>query len=383
MSDCTLSEDILSYLRESESEVFSLIESMCHIPAPSGMEDKRAVFCKKWLSERGASGVYIDDAKNVVYPIGCEDSSDIVVFLAHTDTVFSDTEPLPYSEDDEYIYSPGVGDDTASVAVMLNVAAYIAKYGLNPRCGVLIVANSSEEGLGNLKGIRQIMKDYEGRISAVYSFDASYTYVVNKCVGSHRYRIDVMTEGGHSFGAFGKRNAIHAAAELISRLYSIDVPIIENSKTTYNVGVIEGGTSVNTIAQSASFLYEYRSDNADCIETMKARFNYVVDDFSRDGEVKLRISSVGERPCESGVDPTDLRVMTERVKKICKTHSGLDVVEQSGSTDSNIPMSQGIPSVTIGVFLGDFSHTREERVLKRSIPIGMRIAAELMLGYFE
>ena len=165
---------ILEHLEDVKQETITLIEELCGIPAPSNHEEKRAEFCKKWLEDCGAEGVVIDSALNVLYPLGCEDKDDIVLFLAHTDTVFPDLEPMPFKNDGEYLYSPGVGDDTTCLAIMMIIVKYIIKYGLMPKRGILFAANSGEEGLGNLKGIRQIMKDYEGRISEVYAFDGMY-----------------------------------------------------------------------------------------------------------------------------------------------------------------------------------------------------------------
>ena len=126
----SLSEKELLWLREHEEETLSLIEALCAIPAPSGHEEKRAEFCKKWLDACGCRGVYVDSDYNTVYPIGCDGCDDITLFIAHTDTVFPDTEPMPYSRDEEYLRAPGVGDDTASVAVLLTVAKYIAKHNI-------------------------------------------------------------------------------------------------------------------------------------------------------------------------------------------------------------------------------------------------------------
>lgn len=196
-----LSSEILQYLKNSEEETFQLIETLCGIPAPSHHEEKRAEFVKNWLVENGAEGVYIDEALNVVYPVGCDEKNDIVVFLAHTDTVFPDMEPMPYVNDGEYIHSPGVCDDTACLAVLMIVARYVAQKNMMPNGGIMFVANSCEEGLGNLKGMKQIMVDYTGRIKPVYAFDSEYTSLVNKCVGSHRYEILFETEGGHSYNA--------------------------------------------------------------------------------------------------------------------------------------------------------------------------------------
>ena len=378
-----LSEKVKKYLAESHDELIELIEDLCKIPAPSHHEEARAEFCKNWLEKNGAEGVYIDEALNVIYPIGCDGKDDIVVFLAHTDTVFPDTEPMPLWKDDEYIYSPGVGDDTARVALMFMLAKYIAKENLTPKCGFMVVANSCEEGLGNLKGIRQLMSDFEGRIKEVYSFDANYDTLYNKCVGSHRYQITLETEGGHSYAAFGNRNAIYAASDLVCKLYSCVVPKIGNSRTTYNVGHIEGGTSVNTIAQKATIFYEYRSDDINCLEQMRQFFEKTIDEAKSEAKAEITVETIGIRPCGGNVDEAKLADMTATVKAICEKYTGLECNPHSASTDCNIPMSLGVPAVCVGNCISYGSHTREEKLLIASLKLGLEITADIMLRYFE
>ena len=378
-----LSNDVLRYLKESEKETIKLIETLCGIPAPSHHEERRAEFVKNWLTENGAEGVYVDEALNVLYPVGCERKEDIVVFVAHTDTVFPDMEPMPVINDGEYIHSPGVGDDTASLAVLMMIARYVAQNHLKPTRGVLFVANSGEEGLGNLKGTRQFMADYAGRITEFYSFDHKFPGVVNKCVGSHRYEITFETEGGHSFNAFGNRNAIYAMADVVCRLYDCEIPVEGDSRTTFNVGIVEGGTSVNTIAQSCKMLYEYRSDSAECLAKMKVFFENVIAQAKEDGKAEISVELIGVRPCGEGVDEAHLAAMTEKAIRISEKHSGMKSNVGSGSTDCNIPQSLGIPAVALGVYLGDGTHTREERVLISSIPTGLKIGAEMVLEYFQ
>ena len=378
-----LSKEVLQYLKDSEEETIKLIETLCGIPAPSHHEERRAEFVKNWLEANGAKGVYIDSALNVLYPVGCEGRDDIVVFLAHTDTVFPDMEPMPFVNDGEYLYSPGVGDDTTSLAVLMMIARYVAQNDLKPSRGVLFVANSCEEGLGNLKGTKQFMADYEGRITEFYSFDAKFPAMTNKCVGSHRYEILFETEGGHSFGAFGNRNAIYAMADVVCRLYDHEVPVDGNSRTTYNVGIVEGGTSVNTIAQSCKVLYEYRSDSAECLAKMQAFFEETIAQAKEAGKADIKVNLLGVRPCEKDVDTVRLAEMTAKAIRISEKHSGIPCEAKSGSTDCNIPMSMGIPAIAVGVYLGDGTHTREERVLISSIPTGLKIGAELILEFFE
>lgn len=369
------------FVAENEWSLTELLTTLCRIPAPSNHEEARTKFCHDWLIAEGAKGVYIDSALNTVYPVNCDGRDDLIVFMAHTDTVFPDLEPMSVAVDEENIYCPGVGDDTACLAIMLMVIRYILQRKLTPDRGILFVANSGEEGLGNLKGIRQIMQDYAGRISEVYTFDGQYNAVVNCPVGSRRYFVEAETEGGHSFRKFGNRNAIVVIADLISRLYRIEVPKIGDSKTTYNVGTIGGGTSVNTIAENASILYEYRSDNAECLRIMEEKFREQIE-RTRPNARKIRVVTVGERPCTSGVDMEHLDRMTKRCIAVCEKYSGIPCVPEKGSTDSNIPMSMGVPSICVGTYLGGGAHTRDEWVEKKSLPIGLRIAGELILDHF-
>ena len=377
-----LNREVLSYLEQSFNETMALLEALCKIPAPSNHEEKRAAFCKKWLEDQGAKGVYIDEALNVVFPWCCEGKDRIVAFLAHTDTVFPDmTEPMPYHTDGKTVYSPGVGDDTICLVMMLMVAKYIVKNGISSDRGILFVANAGEEGLGNLKGVKKIMEDYAGRIERLYTFDGTYDHIYNRCVGSHRYKIGVETAGGHSFSAFGNRNAICVAAELICALNKCQVPVDGSSKTTFNVGIIEGGTSVNTIAQNASFMYEYRSDSYQCLEKMQAFFRETVKKAMEDPEAKITVETIGIRPCGTEVDQKIFDEMVSGSKAICEKYTGISCRLDSGSTDANIPMSLGVPAICVGNYMGGGAHTREEFMEIASVPVGLKITAEMILQY--
>jgi acetylornithine deacetylase/succinyl-diaminopimelate desuccinylase-like protein len=202
-------------------------------------------------------------------------------------------------------------------------------------------------------------------------------------VGSHRYRLSIETKGGHSFGNFGNRNAICVVAELICALNKCQVPVEGSSKTTFNVGMIEGGTSVNTIAQNASFLYEYRSDSYKCLEKMKAFFEETIAKAQEDPEAQIKVEVIGIRPCGEEVDQKIFDEMLQNAKHICEKHSGIPCKLDSGSTDANIPMSLGVPALCIGNYMGGGMHTREEYVELASIPVGMKITAEIILQHFH
>lgn len=372
-----------AYLNAVVPEARELLKALCAIPAPSHFEDARAEFVKSWLEQQGAKGVYIDEAKNVLFPMNCDGREDIVCFAAHTDTVFPMETPLDFHEDGESFCCPGVGDDTVCLVQMLLVIRYLLKNGIKPSCGVLFAANACEEGLGNLKGVRQIFAEYAGRIRRFYTFDGQYSHVVTRCVGSHRYRVTAKTVGGHSYGAFGNPNAIAELSRLITKLYAMEIPQKENTRTTFNVGTVEGGTSVNTIAQNASMLFEYRSDDAECLGEMQTQFKAAVEAARGEGKAEFEVEVVGLRPCGGEIDETLHKEMTCRVIEVCEKHSGIPCAASGGSTDCNIPMSLGVPAVCVGTYLGAGAHTREESVLISSVPVGLRIAAELILDYFD
>lgn len=353
----------------------SIIRDLCKIPAPSGLEDERAKYCLDFFKKLGVGVSYIDESKNAICALGPSDGEK-VLFAAHTDTVFPDMEPLPFSEDEKNMYCPGVGDDTACLAVLMSCAKFLAKKGTAFNRRIIFAANSCEEGLGNLKGMRQIFTDYP-EIVRMYTFDGMYDAVVSKSVGSHRYKLTVKTEGGHSFNHFGNRNAIAVLCDIIGKIYCIEVPKRNDSRTTYNVGTIEGGTSVNTIAQEACCLVEYRSDNAECMAEMQKKFNEIFE--SAKGKCKeLTVELVGERPCGDGIDMLKQRTMTDKVAAVQNKYSGLDIKINSGSTDCNIPHSLGIPAVCVGVHMGGGMHTREEWAEKESIKTGLEIALDLI-----
>lgn len=368
-----MDKNLQNFLNSQEKELFDLIKQITLIPAPSYKEKNRAEFIKAWLENNGAKGVYIDEVFNVIYPVNIENCNDITLFLTHIDTVFPDEEPMPYIDDGEYIHSPGVIDNVVCVAQMLTVCKYIAS-DCNNYKGLLFVFNSCEEGLGNLKGTRQIFKDFSGRITLAYSFDALYSEIIAKAVGSTRFKVTVETEGGHSFNAFGNKNAIAVASDIIAEIYKITPPIMEGSKTTYNVGVISGGTSVNTIAQKVEFLCEYRSDNAECNNLMKDKFASIFENAKKDA--KITVETVGERPCGKGGDEKKIQAIIDKAIEITERYSGIKCQIESGSTDCNIPLSLGIPSVCVGTYLGAGAHTREEKLLKSSVMKGLNIVAD-------
>ena len=372
-----LTDKILKYITDNSIMTYNLLKELAQIPSPSGKEFERIMYCKKWLESKGAEGLYIDAAGNLIYPIGNLDGP-ITVFVAHSDVVFPDEKQLPLKEDGDKIYCPGIGDDTANIAALLMVSGYIAENKITPsENGILIVIDTCEEGLGNLKGCREIIKTFGHRISRFYSFDLQYTSGIAYAVGSQRYKITVKTQGGHSYFDFGRKNAIHVLSKIIDRLYKVQLP--EEGTTTYNVGTITGGTSVNSIAQSASMLYEFRSDNQNSLDQMENNLKNILSEVN-DFDVEIEIENIGSRPCSGDVVEAEHEALLNRVKHIVNEHTGNSIKFNSGSTDCNIPLSVGIPSVCIGCYDGAGEHTRQEFIYKSSLISGYKIAFDLVLS---
>ena len=370
---------VKEFAKNHEEIQLNIIRDLCHIPAPSHGERRRAEYCKAYFESIGAEGVYIDEINNVIFPLNCEGSREITVFAAHTDTVFPDTESYPeFREDEERIYCPGVGDDTASVAALMLMAKYFTDNHISPKGGILFVCNSCEEGLGNLAGVKQLFKEYEGRVKQFVTLDANIGSVVDMAVGSHRYEVVAETEGGHSFSKFGNKNAIAALSEVICEIYKIKVPVREDSTTTYNVGIIEGGTSINTIAQKASMLCEYRSNNRECLEIMRGEFERIFA-AANTSETKLTVTLVGNRPCKGDVDPVAEADLIDAYRQAVKTVVDKDISLGMASTDANIPMSLGIPAIDVGSRNAEGAHRREEYLEKDSLLPGLEIMIRMAL----
>lgn len=363
------------FIESNKDEAIELLMTLGRIPAPSHHEDKRAAFCKKWFENEGCNEVWIDEAKNVVCKFNCDRYDDITVFMAHMDIVFDDTDELPMTREGNILRAPGIGDDTANLVNLMMGTRFLIQNKEKLHTGIMIVANTCEEGLGNLKGCKEIFNNYGDRIKEFYSFDGYMSQCTSVAVGSHRYRIQVIGEGGHSYLNFGNDNAIHIASQLITKLYEITPP--DEEKTTYNVGRIEGGSTVNSIAQEAVILYEYRSSSEKCLQIMQNKLNETIGSFRKQGK-KINLEILGIRPgCGDG-DKTELMKWTDNNISLIRNYYNGEMDLGPYSTDGNIPLSKNILANTIGTITGANAHKREEWIDLNSLPQGMGIVLSLI-----
>ena len=344
------------FVKAHASDVLALTKALCAIPAPVGAEQARAAFVTEWLRDHGFVP-QTDAVGNVVFSTG---ENWNTLLMAHLDTVFPPETPLAWVETGDRIVCPSIGDDTVHVAMLLYTALYAKEKGIP----LLFAANVGEEGGGNLRGCRELMKTYAKSLHAVISFDSYLDKINTVAVGSERYRITCDTAGGHSYRDFGKPNAIAILGNLIAELDAQTV----FPEATYNFGLISGGTSVNAIAAHAEMSYEFRSNNADSLDGMRAQMQAILKKYP------VKAETVGIRPC-GRVDERK----QERLALLCEScFAGLPAPErQPGSTDCNLPLSIGIPAVCVGLVYGGGAHTTAEYILPRSIPSGLLVALRL------
>lgn len=369
-------ESIQQYIKEQKTLLEQTLREMALIKAPTGHEKKRAEYCVEWLQAQGIEEVLSDECTNVIVPWNIQSGKNNCMFMAHLDTVFSEETELMIKEKNGKWCCPGIGDDTANAAILLLLIKYVHEKVKKRSCGVWFVFDVGEEGLGNLAGSRKLMESYGNRLRWVTSFDLYTHHIYTSSVGSYRYRIVVKTKGGHSYLDFGNKSAVAEMAALIHELYGYQP--VGAGHTTYNAGVISGGTSVNTIAQECSMLYEARSDEAEALVECE---NYLYETLKKrkTDDVQIECKKIGERPCMGVVDTEKIMRIAQKCSDLIEKVTGKRPAFGQASTDCNIPLAMGIPSLCIGLIEGAGAHTLEEWINPESLTKGFQIA----VGVFE
>lgn len=370
--DTPRSRRFLELAQAALPEVVREVVTICQIPAPTFEEGQRTRYVMERMKAIGMDGVVADEVGNVVGRIRGIGSGPTILMAAHIDTVFPLETDVTVRHDGEILRAPGVGDNSASVAVMIH-AARLLKETDTPLAGdVIFAATVGEEGLGNLRGMRAVMDAYGREIDYVIALDGSLGSMVRQGVGSRRFKLVVSTDGGHSWGAFGSPSAIHSLGRMIAQISEIRVPA--NPKTTFNVGTISGGTSVNTIAARAEAVLDLRSLDLDELKRLEERVRRIVSDVARYTGVSADLELIGDRPVGQIPDEHPLCQLVRTVHH----QLGLQSRSYPSSTDGNIPLSMGVPAVTVGVTLGGNGHRLDEYI--HTSPLAKGLAQVMILA---
>jgi acetylornithine deacetylase/succinyl-diaminopimelate desuccinylase-like protein len=350
-------------LRAAEPQTIEDQIRLCEVEAPPFKEAKRAELYAQLFKEVGLTNVRIDKEGNVLGEKRGTQARPHLVFSAHLDTVFPEGTPVTVTREGTLLRGPGIGDDCRGLAVVLAVARAMVKGNLQTPGTITFVGTVGEEGLGDLRGVKYLFREgLKGQIDRFVSVDGTGLSIATTAVGSLRYRVTFKGPGGHSYGAFGMVNPIHALGRAMSRIADFEVP--RQPKTTFNVGRIGGGTSVNAIPFEAWAEVDMRSADVASLKALDARFHKAIDEAvaaenARWGSKQLTVDKqlVGDRP--AGATPPESPIVLAAIS--ATKALGLTTTLDEGSTDSNIAMNMGIPAITIdGGGRGRGAHALDE-----------------------
>ena len=346
------------------------------VPAPTFHEKARGDLLLRLFAEAGLEAVDMDHLGNVTgLRRGTSGGVRTIAATAHLDTVFpADTDLTTRSEGDKII-GPGIGDNSLGLAGLAALIWMLDAAGVELAGDLLLAANVREEGLGDLEGMRLLIEGCAGDLESVIVLEGlRLNRITFQAVGSIRCRLTVETAGGHSWSDFGKPSAIHALVGLAHRLTQLEVPA--SPRTTYNIGVIEGGISVNSIAGRASLLLDLRSEDPAELARLSDSVRRIVETEGGEG-VQTRMEFVGERPAGSIAASHPLARAAVRAAREAGVE---DAVCDAASTDANVPLSLGIPAVCIGLTRGGNAHRPDEYIRKAPLRRGLELLLRLVLS---
>jgi len=380
----------LEAVRRNEPWTLDEQARLTEIAAPPFQEQARAKEFERLFRELGLKDVRIDREGNVIGVRPGEKPTPNVVLSAHLDTVFPEGTDVRVKREGHLLRAPGITDDGRGLAALLSVIRALDEGGVRTPGTITFVATVGEEGLGDLRGVKALFNEtLKDQVDFFISIDvpsgdgAGPNRFTTTGVGSYRYRVTFTGTGGHSYGAFGLANPIHALGRAVARIGDIRVPA--QPRTTFNVGRIGGGTSVNSIAFEAWMEVDMRSENPAALEALHGQFKEAVQAAVAEenarwggrGNLNVDLQLVGLRP--AGATAADSPIVRTTGAAIAAL--GLEPIRNAGSTDANVPMALGIPAVTIGGGgIGSGSHTLEETFDSTDSHLGPQLAVLLVVA---
>jgi tripeptide aminopeptidase len=346
--------------------------AVTEIPAPPFEEAARSAFIARRFKEVGLQEVHVDAIGNVTGRRPGPSGSPRVMVVSHMDTVFPPGTDVKVRVEGDVAHAPGIRDNSSAVANLISLVGILDDSGLALPCDLTLAASVGEEGLGDLRGVRQLIADWEAKLDYVVAYDGEMGGLTHGGVASRRLRVTYTAPGGHSFGDFGNASAIHGLTAACHRFATMALPA--EPKTTINVGTFHGGSSINAIAEKAEALIDMRSVGAAELQQVVDQALAIFKETATETGCEAQIETVGERP--GGLIPKDhpLVVLAARVLQ----EMGKEPRYSISSTDANIPLSRGIPAICIGGGIGGGAHTLREYLNIPSLVPGLQQLIRLL-----
>jgi acetylornithine deacetylase/succinyl-diaminopimelate desuccinylase-like protein len=370
LTGLTLEPAVVKALRWIDTHVEPIVEEairICEIPAPTFEEAERAAYVKGRFEQLALADVTIDRAGNVRGRRPGAGGGLGVAVGAHLDTVFPKGTDVRVKRDGSRLLAPGIGDNSVAVASLLAMVEALDAGGVRTVGDLYLTCNTGEEGLGDLKGMKVFVADVKDRVTALVALEGmKINRIIHTAVGSRRYKITFTARGGHSWGHFPSPSAIHILGRAIADISRLEVP--SDPKTTYNVGVVHGGTTVNTIASQAEMLVDMRSVDIRSLADLERRILGIIERTAKEGDGKATLDLVGDRP--AGSIPGNHPVV-ETCKAVHRA-LGLQTFTEASSTDVNAALGVGLPGVCISITEGANEHRLDEYIETGPIPTGIK-----------
>ncbi|MCB8972325.1 MAG: M20/M25/M40 family metallo-hydrolase [Ardenticatenaceae bacterium] len=358
----------LTQFPERVAEMVAQAIAIQQIPSPTFAEAKRAAYVEQQFAELGLFDVSQDELHNVYgrFPGSQPQNHAPVIISAHSDTVFPAETDLTIRQEGNVTYGPGIGDNSMGVAGLIALVEALQRCEIRPLADIWFVANVGEEGLGDLRGMRAVVERFGGESIYLVVEGGLFGQISHQAIGVSRYEVSFQTAGGHSWGNFGQRSAIHELGKFVAAIDKIKVPA--RPKTTYNVGVIEGGTSINSIAQSAKLLLDLRSESPGHLAALVAEVEGRVANWQTQTDVQIEMKQIGSRP--AGQLARHAPLVKQAVAAL--GHVGCEKINFiASSTDANIPLSLAYRAVCIGLTESGNAHRLDEYMDSTQLPAGM------------
>lgn len=367
-----LLEGLFAKIDASQEDLVSRIREIAEIPSPTYEEARRTEYLAGAFAEAGLKDVYSLEGGSVLGFTRGKSAPIDLLLAAHIDTVFPMDTDIATRIDGDILRGPGTGDDAANVAALVTLAGLLFELGIEPEGNVAFCGTVREEGLGNLGGMAEVLEEIGDRLALAIAVDGLTPGLTYRSQAIRRYAVTVRGPGGHSWTDFGTPSAIHEMARIVSALASFEVPA--DPRTTFNVGEIHGGKSINVIAQECSIEVDLRSLVQESVEELEQKFlNMVAETVSKGVEVETEL--IGQRPGAS-IDPGHDLVETAAA---AARHLGIEPVLNAASTDAALPLSRGTPAISFGTYRGGGTHTLGEYVELDSLATGLKWLALTVL----